>query len=64
VQSPGRSVEDLFKDTDKLPGLAIRNRTTLPDGSMELEVEVAPGVPTEKFQAQPVNGEWKLAFPF
>ena len=64
VQRSGRSVEDFFKDTEQLAGLAIRNRTTLPDGSMELEVEFAPGVPMGKIQAQPVDGEWKLAGPF
>jgi len=56
--------EDFFKATDPLPGLAIRSRQTLPDGSVELQMEVTPGVPPEKFRAHAINGEWKLDLPF
>jgi hypothetical protein len=64
VRQSGRSAEEFFKDTDAVPGLGIRGRETLPDGSVQLQMEVAPGVPPEKFVLRYINGEWKLAGPF
>jgi len=56
--------EEFFKTTDQVPGFAVRGRNELPDGTLELQIEVAPGFPTETFRFQQVNGEWKLAMPF
>ena len=64
VEQSGRSNEEFFKDSDVLPGLAIRGRENLPDGSVQLQVEMVPGVPPEKFLVRNVNGQWKLAGPF
>lgn len=64
VEQSGRSNEEFFKDSEVLPGLAIRGRENLPDGSVQLQVEMVPGVPPEKFLVRNVNGQWKLAGPF
>jgi hypothetical protein len=61
-QMVGRT-EAFFKATDVLPGLALRGREELPDDSVELQVEMAPGIPL-KFKLQQLNGEWKLVGPF
>jgi hypothetical protein len=64
VQQSGRSSEEFFKESESLPGLAIRGREDLPDGSVQLQVEMVPGIPPEKFVVRNVNGQWKLAGPF
>jgi hypothetical protein len=56
--------EDFFKATDALPGLGIQGKSELPDGTLELQIEIAPGVTADKFRLQQVNGEWKLNVPF
>ncbi len=63
IQRSGNSADNFFKGADPLPGLAIRNRQTNPDGSVQVEVEFAPGA-TENFRLEPINGQWKLASPF
>jgi hypothetical protein len=52
--------DSFFKSADPMPGLAIRGRNNLPDGSVELEVEFDPSMPTDKLHIRPFNGEWKL----
>jgi hypothetical protein len=52
--------ESFFKNAGPMPGLAIRSRNNLPDGSVELEIEIAPSVPTDKLHLSPINGEWKF----
>ncbi len=56
----GAKGEDFFEGADALPGLAIEARRNLPDGSVELGVSVAPGLPPETLRLHPINGEWKL----
>ena len=56
--------DEFFKTTDQVPGYAVRGRNELPDGTLELQIEIAPGFPTEPFRFQQVNGEWKLVMPF
>jgi len=56
--------DEFFKTTDQVPGYAVRERKELPDGTLELQIEIAPGFPTEPFHFQQVNGEWKLVMPF
>ena len=64
VQQSGGSLEEFFKGGEAVPGLGIRGRENLPDGSVQLQVEIAPGLPTGKFVLRIVNGQWKLAGPF
>jgi hypothetical protein len=57
----GRSVGEFFKDAEMMPGLSVRKRETQPDGSIEMEVEIAPGMPPDKIRLQQINGEWKMS---
>lgn len=56
-------LHEYFKQADLVPGYAVRGRLELPDGTVELQVEVAPGFPTARFRFQQVNGQWKLETP-
>lgn len=49
-----------FKGWDALPGMAVQSRQDLPDGTVELQVEIGPGLPSQKIQLRQLNGEWKL----
>ena len=53
--------DGFFKGVGAIPGLAIQSRQTMPDGSEELLVYIAPQVPPQKLQLQLVNGEWKMS---
>jgi len=53
--------EGFFKGVGAIPGLAIQSRQTMPDGSEELQVYIAPQIPPQKLQLQLVNGEWKMS---
>jgi hypothetical protein len=65
LERSAQTGEDFFKGSDVIPGLAIQNRTNLPDGSVNLTLEVAPGAPTQTLRLQSVNGEWKfMGAPF
>jgi hypothetical protein len=52
--------DSFFKNAGPMPGLAIRSRNNLPDGSVELEIEIGPSMPTDKLHLSPINGEWKF----
>ena len=45
-----------------LPGLGVVGRKDLPDGAVELNVEIAPGM-DQPLRFERVNGQWKLASP-
>ena len=60
LERSSQSGEDFFKGTDAIPGLAIQSRTNLPDGSVDLTLELAPGAPARTLRLQSVNGEWKF----
>jgi len=64
VQSVENGTADFFKNADVLPGMAIRSREDLPDGTVQLQVEIGPGLPGEKVHLQIFNGEWKMNGPF
>jgi hypothetical protein len=63
-QQSKEAPEAFFKNADKFPGLKIQKRESLPDGTIQLEVEIAPGQPTEKIRLESIDGEWKMALPF
>jgi hypothetical protein len=42
-----------------IPGLSILGRKQMPDGTVRLKMEAAPGVP-EGFQFRQINGQWKI----
>jgi hypothetical protein len=64
VPSKGESGESYFNTMSQLPGLAVVNRRSLPEGSVELEVQIAPGGPTAGFTFHLVDGQWKLGNEF
>jgi len=58
------SSNQFFQDAKVFVGLAIKERTQLGDGSIELTTEIMPEVPPQKLHFVPLNGEWKLtSFP-
>ncbi len=61
-----KPIEDFFRESVALPGMAIVDRRQdTNDGSIELEVEVAPGwVPHADITFQQTNGQWKIAGSF
>ena len=63
IRRRGPTPESFFKTTERLPGLVILDRRNLPDGSVELQVEFAPGFPPDKLALQPIAGQWKLVHP-
>jgi hypothetical protein len=63
IQDPNQAA-DFFKSMDAMPGFALQNRKDQPDGSVQFDVEIAPGIPKETMILQVVNGEWRLELPF
>ena len=59
IESSG-GPDSFFKSAGPMPGMAIRSRNNLPDGSVELEIEMGPSMPTDKLHLSPINGEWKF----
>jgi hypothetical protein len=60
-----RSIEDFFRDSAALPGMAIVDRRQdTNDGLIELEVEWVPGMPHVEIPFQQTNGQWKIAESF
>jgi hypothetical protein len=59
-----RSSGDFFSDAGSVPGMAILNRKQLPDGSVELEVEMAPGLNPAPIRMRQFGGQWKITAPF
>jgi hypothetical protein len=57
-------VEAFFKQTDALPGVAIQGRKDLPDGSVELQLYMAPNLPPQPIRMELIGGEWKMPFRF
>ena len=49
---------------DAMPGLALQNRKEQPDGSVQFEVEIVPGMPKQTMRLQMISGQWKLNAPF
>jgi hypothetical protein len=64
VTQSKRSTEDYFRDAGALPGMAILNRKQLPDGAIELEVEMAPGLKPAPIRMQQFGGQWRITAPF
>ena len=50
----------IFQPWDVLPGMAVESRQDLPDGTVELQVAIGPGMAPQKLQMRLVDGEWKL----
>jgi hypothetical protein len=59
----GRSIADLFQDAGTLVGARILTRQRRPDGAIQTQIEVLPGLPPVEMLFLQVNGQWKMASP-
>lgn len=59
--------EEFFKQAEKIPGMFIKERQELEDGTTELKLEIIPGLSdgpsSSSIKMKQVNGEWKIATP-
>jgi hypothetical protein len=63
-ESP-QSLEDFWNQSVGLVGMRIVSRKPeASDGSITVEVEVAPGVPNAEVTFRQINGQWKMASHF
>ena len=59
------STEDFFRDSTAFVGMGfVGRKQNADDGSVDVEVEVMPGMPHESFSFRQINGQWKIAGPF
>ena len=59
------STEDFFRDSAAFVGMwVVGRKQNADDGSVDIEVEVMPGMPHESFSFRQINGQWKIAGPF
>ena len=58
-----RSSEQFFQDSVPLPGLAVTKSERMPDGTVELTAEIAPGIPPVPLRLQQIDGQWKISTP-
>jgi hypothetical protein len=63
IVKSGRSSDEFFKDKVLPPGFRIAGRQELGDGSVQLDVEIAPEIPVEAFLFRQIGGQWKLESP-
>ncbi len=56
----GGVFESFFQSIDAIPGLSILDRKEMPDGTVRLKMEVAPGMPFGGVQFRQINGQWKM----
>ena len=65
VQQRGNSVDDFFRGTAALVGMALVEQKQLPDGSIEGKVQFGPtDAAPQSVVFRLVNGQWKVAGPF
>jgi hypothetical protein len=64
LQQSDLSMDRFFQESGNLPGFALRSRRELADGLVEVEIEIAPGIPANRARLERVNGIWKLSGPF
>jgi len=58
-----RSGNDFFHSTEGFIGLGITSQEQLPDGTWQLEAQIAPQIPSVHLNLRQLNGEWKLISP-
>ena len=60
-----QSTEDFFRDSAAFVGMwVVGRKQNTDDGSIDVEVEVMPGMPREGFSFRQINGQWKIAGQF
>ncbi len=50
-------------ESDGFIGMAIVGKDQLPDGSVEVRVQVAPNLPPMPLRMESIDGQWKIASP-
>jgi hypothetical protein len=57
----GAGRESFFQEAAAIPGLSIVSREQMPDGSISVKAEIAPGMPFGPIRFRQINGQWKAA---
>ncbi len=60
IEKSGDSMEEFFKSSESLVGMRVVSREQASDNSIELQVEIVPGVPPETMRFRKINDEWKM----
>jgi hypothetical protein len=55
--------DKFFDEAAKLPGGAITDRQTLPDGSIKMMIQIVPDATPMPMTARQINGQWKISMP-
>ena len=55
-----RESGSFFRDADAFPGLSIVSREQMPDGTISVNAEIAPGMPFGPIRFRQINGQWKM----
>ena len=56
----GAGLESFLQNAAAIPGLSIVSREELPDGSISMKAEIAPGLPFAPIRFRQINGQWKM----
>jgi hypothetical protein len=59
-QKGGAASNEFFQGLSHFPGMRVVERQPQPDGSIELKVEIVPGMPEQPIHVRFLNGQWKL----
>jgi len=63
IQTEVLSSSNFFSGAAAIPGFAIQSRSNTPDGMVDLNVIVAPGIPAQNLRLKLIDGEWKVVTP-
>jgi len=63
IQLTSDSPEKFFKADDIPPGFRISGRQQNDDGTISLELQVAPDIPGQRLVFRQIEGQWKFASP-
>jgi hypothetical protein len=58
-----QGADKFFDEAGKLPGAAITDKQTLPDGSIKLMIQILPEATSVPMTAEQINGQWKISMP-
>ncbi|MSU58001.1 MAG: hypothetical protein EXS35_07455 [Pedosphaera sp.] len=60
IEEGHTTIERIFDDAEKLPGLNVVGRNVTTNGLIELVIEIVPGEHTRTTRFRQINGEWKI----
>lgn len=65
VAKSNKSIEDFFHDGAGFVGMwVVGRKQNANDGSVDVEIEVMPGMPHQGFSFRQINGQWRIAGQF